>query len=279
MSTPRTLDVPDGVEVRTIDTPRGEFAVHDARPAGVSRGHILLLPGFTGSKEDFTPVLPLLATDGWHATAYDQRGQFETPGAPDADYSLDGFAADAVAVREAVAGTAPQSHLLGHSFGGLVAQTAALASPRTWASLTLLCSGPAGFTVDRQVKPLGAFVAAVPQVGLEQVFEAQQAKKDPVPPEIHAFLRRRLTSSSPDSLTSIARRLVDAPDRVEELTGLSLPIFVVRGADDYEWSPETQAQMAKRLGLEVVVVPDSAHSPAVENPAATAGILNDLLGG
>ncbi|MGH3425805.1 MAG: alpha/beta fold hydrolase, partial [Nocardioidaceae bacterium] len=247
MSTPTNLGVPGGVDVLTIGTPRGDFAAHEARPSGVSRGHVLLIPGFTGSKEDFTPILPLLAADGWHATAYDQRGQYETVGAPDADYSLDGFAADALAVRESVAGAAPQSHVVGHSFGGLVAQAAVLESPRTWASLTLLCTGPGGFTIERQTKPLGAFIDAVPRLGLAKVFEIQQEKKAPVPPEVLAFLRTRYTANSPDSMTSIARHLIDAPDRVDELVALGLPVFVVRGADDNEWPPQVQAETAARL--------------------------------
>ncbi len=31
--------------------------------------------------------------------------------------------------------------------------------------------------------------------------------------------------------------------------------------------------MARRLGTEVVVLPDAGHSPAVENPAALAAVL------
>ena len=83
MSTPRNLTLPEGVEAIGIETPVGTFAAHVAR---VSRpaAHVLLIPGWTGSKEDFTPLLPLLATAGFDATAYDQRGQFETVGQPGA---------------------------------------------------------------------------------------------------------------------------------------------------------------------------------------------------
>ena len=85
---------------------------------------MLLLPGWTGSKEDFTHLLPHLASAGIAATSVDQRGQYETPGADDDDYSLSGLAADAAEIASA-AWDGP-SHLLGHSFGGLVAQTAAV---------------------------------------------------------------------------------------------------------------------------------------------------------
>ncbi|RYJ04640.1 MAG: alpha/beta fold hydrolase, partial [Actinomycetales bacterium] len=129
MSTPTTLALPDGVVPIVVDTSRGSFAAHTVRVAE-PRGHVLLVPGWTGSKEDMTQVLPLLATAGLDATAYDQRGQHETPGTDHDDYSLHGFGADAVAVGRAVSST--PAHLLGHSFGGLVAQWAVLADPSAW---------------------------------------------------------------------------------------------------------------------------------------------------
>ena len=78
MSTPRSLNLPKGVEATTIETSRGAFATHAIRVTDAV-AHVLLIPGWTGSKEDFTPILPLLASVGFDATAYDQRGQFETP--------------------------------------------------------------------------------------------------------------------------------------------------------------------------------------------------------
>lgn len=277
MSAPTSLDLPVGVQVVTLRTPRGDFAAHVAAPQDTLRGDVLLIPGFTGSKEDFTPILPLLASAGWQVTAYDQRGQYQTVGSPVDDYSLDGFAADAIAVREVAAGPGTRSHLLGHSFGGLVAQAALLAAPQSWSSLTLMCTGPAGFDAPPQTKPLAAFIDALDSIGAEKVFEIQQGKKAPVAPEILTFLRDRFTANSPQSLKAIAAHLTDADDRIDEITALDLPKFVVRGRDDDEWSPQVQARMAERLGLEAIVIGDSAHSPAVENPTATAQILAGLF--
>lgn len=273
MSTPTTLVVPAGVEVVTVTTARGEFAAHDAPALGAEHGHVLLVPGFTGSKEDFTPLLPLLAGTGWHATAYDQRGQYETPGGADDDYSLAGFAADALAVRTATARGTAASHLVGHSFGGLVAQHAVLAEPTAWVSVTLMCTGPAGFTGAAKVKPLQTFVDAVPGRGLAAVFDVMQARKAAVAPDVLAFLRERFTRNSPAAIVEVARRLVDAPDRIDELAQAGVPTCVLRGHRDAEWSPAVQDEMATRLGVQVVVVPGSGHSPAVEHPAATSDLL------
>ena len=102
MSRPRTLDLDPGVRRSDVETERGTFAAWLAEPhkTPLPHGHVLLVPGFTGSKEDFAPLLPLLADAGWSAGTYDQRGQFESPGAADDDYSLSGYAADLVAVAD-----------------------------------------------------------------------------------------------------------------------------------------------------------------------------------
>src|SRR5690349_6716167 len=118
MSTVEGLSAVDVMRPRQVTTSRGEFAVLECLPVRMAlpHGNVLLIPGFTGSKEDFADVLPLLADVGWAVVAYDQRGQYETPGRSDDDYSLDGFAADAAAVADAMFGTSEQVHLVGHSF-------------------------------------------------------------------------------------------------------------------------------------------------------------------
>lgn len=260
MSIPRSLELPAGVEAVTLATDRGEFAAQVARTSA-PRGHILLIPGWTGSKEDFTPVLPLLAEAGFDTTTYDQRGQYETHGDPHADYTLDGFARDALAIR----GTskASRSHLLGHSFGGLVAQQAALTEPAAWQSLSLLDTGP-GALGDAPHRPLKLLVSAIGKVPLLQIHELRE-KGIKRPAQITRFLAHRFTSNAAASLKAMTQLLLDAPDVIDDVAKLDLPFWVGRGADDDAWPHDVQALMAKRLGTEIHVVPDSAHSPAIEN--------------
>lgn len=266
MSIPRSLVLPKGVEAVTIDTPRGPFAAHQIKAAGETRGHVLLIPGWTGSKEDFTPILPMLAAAGLQVTAYDQRGQFESPGKADDDYSLAGFAADALAVRAASGQKA--SHLLGHSFGGLVAQVAAITEVSSWRSLGLLCTGPSALArTDDEAKPLAMLAGAIGHVPLADIHKyREQMAGVQRPPEIAAFLARRFESNSPESLKAKTQLLIDAPDRLDEVVALDIPKWVGRGKNDDAWPHDVQAAMAKRLGVEVVVIRASAHSPAVENP-------------
>jgi pimeloyl-ACP methyl ester carboxylesterase len=262
VSTPRTLTLPEGVEATTIATTVGTFAAHVARAASPS-SHVLLIPGWTGSKEDFTPLLPLLAAAGFDATAYDQRGQFETPGSPGADYSLDGFAADALTL--AAACSDGPTHLLGHSFGGLVAQQSALAKPSAWRSLSLLDTGPGalGETPNRPLTMLFDALGVMPPADIHRIREEQIGVKRA--PDIEAFLLRRFTSNDVASLKAMTQALISAPDRIDEVAALPLPFWVGRGADDDSWPHDVQAAMARRLGTEIHVVESAAHSPAIEN--------------
>lgn len=270
MSTPQTLEIPSGVVVETLDTDRGRFAAHTIVPDGDPVGHVLLIAGWTGSKEDFTPILPLLAAAGFAATAFDQRGQFETPGAPDDDYTLAGFAADAAAVRATA--PLPTSHLLGHSFGGLVAQETVVNSSSQLRSVSLLCTGPGalGSTPNRPLEQMAQAIGSVPLAEIHAAREQGSTR----PADIAEFLERRFTSNGEASLKAITQLLIDAPDNVDLVHITGLPAWVGRGADDDAWPHDVQAEMARRLGTEIHVVDRAAHSPAVENPQ---GLLDAWL--
>ncbi|MFD2079366.1 Pimeloyl-ACP methyl ester carboxylesterase [Actinopolymorpha cephalotaxi] len=280
MSTPRFLDLPAGVRSARLGTSRGEFAVLEATPAERSSdgpGSVaLLLPGWTGSKEDFLSLLPALARTGRRAVAVDQRGQYDTAG-PDepSAYDLNELGLDAYAMAEAI--DAGPAHLVGHSFGGLVARAAVLARPDRFASLTLLGSGPAGLG-GQQAQLLNLMVEAIPTQGLPAVYAAKRelerrngAAEEPA--HIEEFLARRFRANNPVSLTEFTRQLVEAPDLVAELASTGVPTMVAFGVDDDAWSPAVQREMADRLGAPVHEIDGAGHSPAVDRPDATAEAL------
>jgi pimeloyl-ACP methyl ester carboxylesterase len=276
------MDLDPGVRRVELETERGVFTTWLVEPheTPLPHGKVLLVPGFTGSKEDFAQLLPLLAGAGWTAATYDQRGQFESVGEPDADYSLSGYAADLVAVAAGLLGTEERVHLVGHSFGGLVAGTAAIEQPDVWASLTLMCSGPGAIPGERRDTALAAS-ELIEREGLQAAWLAQQKYDEergfePENGEVAQFLHRRFLSNGPESLAAMARHVSTAPDRTAELVALTMPTAVMRGEDD-TWPHEAQEDLASALGTSVVVVPKSAHSPAVENPEACRDALVRIL--
>ena len=238
------------------------------------------MPGFTGSKEDFAPLLTPLAAAGLRVVAIDQRGQYESPGPDDpARYSVAELAGDLVAVgrRLRAEGSGPL-HLLGHSFGGLVARAAVLAEPALFDSLTLLDSGPAELTGPR-AQLIGHLAPLLDVGGVELVattlaeLEAGNPVRASRPAATSAFLDQVLRGTDEAALRGTAQALLTEPDRVAELAATGLPLLVAHGVADDAWTPAAQAEMAGRLGARYEVIAQARHSPAVENPGATVAVL------
>jgi pimeloyl-ACP methyl ester carboxylesterase len=270
------LPLPEGVERRDVDVPGGPLAVLEACPASPV-ATVLLVPGFTGSKEDFRDVLVPLADAGLRAVAMDQRGQHHSPGPDDPEaYTVHSLSGDLLALVDAV-GAAPV-HVVGHSFGGLVSRAAVIDRPAAFRSLVLMDSGPSALGGPRaEVLPLMKQILETQ--GVEAVWAASQAlpTAKPRPPEVMAFLERRFLAGVPAALTGMGDALVTEPDRVDELKATGVPCLVVYGEADDAWSPAQQAEMAVRLECPVVVVPDAVHSPAAENPLVTAKALVEFF--
>ena len=309
MSTPKALQLPSGVRRLTIETSRGKFAALEALPpSGIhERQPALLVPGYTGSKEDFLLILQALAAAGRQVVAIDMRGQFETPGADDAAaYQLGALAADVAMVADWLnaghdgsaastggPGTGPSGpgggrgvHLLGHSLGGLVTREVLLARAARISSLTLMSSGPGALTGPR-AQTLQALLAELDGIGpdrlgaeVERIWRTRlepEAVSGSVPPAIIDFLRTRLLSSSPTGLRAMAKTLLTCPDRTPALARLgSVPLMVLYGENDDAWDPAAQEDMAARLRAQRICIPAAAHSPAVEAPETTASTLTSF---
>ncbi|MFD9418078.1 alpha/beta fold hydrolase [Streptomyces goshikiensis] len=278
MSKPPRLTLPSDARAHLLATARGEFAVHEA--GAPVRGTALLVPGYTGSKEDFIGMLEPLAAAGYRVVAVDGRGQYESPGPrEESAYTLEELARDVLAQAGALGAGGPL-HLLGHSLGGLVVRAAVVRDPAPFASLALLSTGPGAVCEDQRGRTK-LLVAALEAMGddMPAIWAAMRAQ-DPRDaaadsPEMLEFLRERWLATVPEQLIGTGRALISEPDRIDDLVRVApeLPKLVLSGVSDPVWPVSAMDEMARRLGAGRVVIPGTEHSPNAEEPAATAAAL------
>jgi pimeloyl-ACP methyl ester carboxylesterase len=277
------MSLDPAVSRTTLATPSGDLAALVGEPPldAPSAPAVLLVPGFTGSKEDFLPVLGPLARAGHRAAAIDLRGQYQSAGPDDpAAYTIDALAEEVAGVLAGLADRAPGgAHLVGHSFGGLVTRAAILAGARPLTHV-LNGSGPGALGGKRaDVVPLMAQLAEESGMAALAAAAADLDKTNPrmagVPDEVVDFLRERWLHASPTGLKVMGQELLSAPDRVDELAAVGVRTLVIYGEADDAWPPALQEEMARRLGAERVVIAGSVHSPACEQPEAfVRGLLH-----
>ncbi|MGI8418491.1 MAG: alpha/beta fold hydrolase [Nakamurella sp.] len=243
---------------------------------------VLMVPGYTGSKEDFAPLLDPLADNGFHAVAFDLPGQYETAGsAAETSYTPSSLGAILAGMIAQLPGPVI---LVGHSYGGLVARAAVLAGSRV-AGLILLDSGPAELPAGPRTLAMDAGSPVLREQGIEAAYEFRQSLttdlRQPPAAELEVFYRKRFVASAPAGLLGMAAAIVAEPDLVAELAAAleaaATPVSVISGEADDAWGLEQQSAMARRLGTSLVVIPGAAHSPNVEQPERLLRVLLPLL--
>jgi pimeloyl-ACP methyl ester carboxylesterase len=279
MSVPHHLDLGPLVAPTRVTAATGELAALVATPpAGVPlRTPVLAVPGYTGSKEDFLHLLPLLAEAGHPATAIDLRGQYESGGPNDpAAYSIDALATDVIALLP----SDQPHHLIGHSFGGLICRASVIRHACVL-SLVLLGSGPAALG-----GPRGQIIELMRPLleagGVPAVFEASEAidatdpRKAALPDDVKDFLRRRFLASPDAALLGMGVAVTTAADQVAALRATGVPALVAHGDADDAWTPAEQLDMANRLQARYAVISGAGHSPAVDDPGQVAAVLEEF---
>ena len=258
------------MDVRMITVGEVTLAVAEAGRGGHP---LLLLHGFTGAKEDFTPWLDALAARGFHAVAPDHRGHGESSKpVEEAAYSLELFAADALALVDLLGWD--RFHLLGHSMGGMVAQHVALAAPERVESLVLMDTGHGTIEMDAELAAWG--LQLVRTEGIDALADVLAQIEGPLHtgayarlveehPEHKAFGERKLRASSPAMYAAMATEMMADHDRLDDLRGLDVPALVLVGDEDLPFLGPSERLAEAIPSARLSVVPAAGHSPQFEN--------------
>jgi pimeloyl-ACP methyl ester carboxylesterase len=258
---------PPGTEFTRFEAPSGPLARVALGPVDAPR--VVLIPGATGSKEDFVLMFPLFAAAGYRVESFDLAGQYESSGAgpwnldpPRARYDQRLFLDDLLAVLDD--GSA-HAHVLGYSFAGTLASLALLERPDRFSTLTLLSAPPQTGQAFRSVKrigPISAFTS--PRQGAALMLWGIRNNLNRVPASRLAFVRERFAHTRRDSVDDIIALMMHTPDVRARLALAQLPKLVAVGEHDL-WPRELHERFARELDARFAVYA-TGHSPCETAP-------------
>ena len=258
---------PEGTEFTRFDAPSGPLARVALGPVEAPR--VVLVPGATGSKEDFVLMFPLFAAAGYRVESFDLAGQYESASAgpwnldpPRKRYDERLFLDDLMAVLDDGVGS---THVLGYSFAGTLAELALLERPDRFASLTLLSAPPESGQAFRSVKRIGQISAFTsPRQGAALMLWGIRNNLNRVPASRLAFVRERFALTRRDSVDDIIALMMDTPDLRAPLALATVPKLVAVGEHDL-WPRELHERFARELNARLAVYP-TGHSPCETAP-------------
>jgi pimeloyl-ACP methyl ester carboxylesterase len=267
--------LPEGARSWRFQAPSGSIAVMSL--GNPSRPRVLLLPGATGSKEDFVLLAPLIADAGYFVESYDLAGQFESAaaGPPRGEkYSYDVFVDDLLAFIDAGAGPA---HVLGYSFAGLVAQIAYARRPELFATLAFLGVPPQPGQTFRGVRWIGWLSYVLPVHAIASLLIwGIVTNQNRVPPARLRLVRLRFAYTSRRSIDDIVRLMKHAPDLRGTLAARPIRLLVAVGRHDL-WPTRLQREFASSIGGQLCIY-RTGHSPCETTPHQLARDLLTLYG-
>lgn len=241
---------------------------------------LVLIPGLGGSTRQLAQIGETLRSD-YRVVLVDPRGAGQSD-KPDISYDAPLLAADVVAVLDQIA--EPLAHLVGISFGGMIAQELAIRQPSRVRSLVLASSYAASDSwTDRMwevrenmIRRLGMadhFRLALMFLFSPRTFQTEAATVQAIeaafagsPPDPVAYLRQLQFCRTHDSR--------------DRLSSIRAPTLVVTGAEDILSSPLQGRELAAGIpGAAYREIPEASHLFMLSQPNFFAGIVRDFIAG
>lgn len=238
------------------------YEVHGSREAEP----LVLLEGMGGDIPGWRRNVPRLAQH-LLVVAYDFRGNGRSD-APDEPMSMTTFVDDTVGLMDHLGLEA--AHLYGQSFGGMVAQEAALAHPERVRSLVLACTHPGpGHAVPSDAKApkdrpwLVLYSPGFEGANPEHVAEDLRAGSRQAP---HAQRRQW--------------EAIQGFDAYDRLPQIAVPTLVLHGTEDRLIHPENARILTERIpGARLVLLEGAGHVYHSEQPEAADRAVLEFIGG
>lgn len=236
---------------------------------------VIFLHGLSDSWRSFERLLPLLP-ESIRAFAVTQRGHGDSD-RPETGYLPRDFAADIAKFMDAVG--LDSAVIVGHSMGSFNAQRFAIDFPERALGVVLICS----------------FVSCRKNEGIIEFYESEISKlTDPVPREfVREFQESTFALPIPkDFLETVINESLKLPARVwkeifkglintdfsGELGKIEAPTLIIWGEKDAYFPRADQEMLVEKIpDAELLIYPESGHTPQWEEPARLAADLVSFI--
>ncbi len=236
------------------------------------------------------------ASDALRLIFYDHRCNGRSRGAELSSLTWENLSLDAEALREALGIT--QWAVLGHSFGGMIAQEYALRYPRSISHLILMDTGSDASVVQKgaaeclkergyrpsQVKAARMLFGgelsprAVPlaMLRLQSAYYHDHSLAMRLKVFSHTLKMRANTKACMHGFHT----LLKGWSTLKRLEEIAMPVLLLAGTEDFQFPPEHQREMASALPHACYVpIEGCSHNPLDEAPEKALAAIRQFLSG
>lgn len=239
---------------------------------------IVFLHGVGSDADAWMPQVDHFAARGYRAIAWNLPGYGGTPALPDLSFA--GIAASLLALLDEL--KVERADLVGHSYGGMVAQEFVATHAGRLRSLTLSGTSPAFGRPDGdwQQKFVRERLAPI-EAGKSMADLAPgmiQSLTGRAPNPMGMAIAKRSIAQVPAATFAAGIRLLVTFDRRDALPGIRTPTLVLAGEHDSNAPADMMQRMAGKIRkAEYVCLPGAGHLGNLENPGAYNAALERFL--
>jgi pimeloyl-ACP methyl ester carboxylesterase len=251
------VEVAPGFRTRVID----EGATGDATADGAA---MVLLHGTPLDADAWDPLVPALV--GRRVVRFDARGHGVAAAVAVGDYAR--LAADVIAVLDML--ELPDAHVVGHSWGGQIAQRVVLEHPERVCRLSLLCTRASPFPSFHDLAVTLRSGKADIEALLQRWFTPAECAQ---PDGVAATVRHWLQTANVDRWAD-AFDMISTFDDLDEFDRITVAADVIAAELDAVATPQHMARMADAMPCGVLhILAGARHLVPLQRPAEIARVL------